>query len=207
MGSLAVCLGLYILVIAADIIHEPAHLQGTLCLFPPIALQLGCATFRGSFDGVSLGTVCGISIATIPMYCFLAWYNAQIWPSDVGVQKSPFFLFQSSYWSPDTHIQPANIVSPLLGGGDTEAGGVNANIPVEKVNEEKIGRPTVQVQGLVKIFGDTTVVNGLTFDMYPNQITALLGHNGAGMFCLFCVFFQLFHFFAKTMIARPRHNY
>lgn len=182
MGSLGICLGLYIVVIAADINNESAQIQGALCLFPPMALQLGCATFRGSFDGVSLGAVCGIMIATIPMYCFLAWYNSQIWPSDVGVQKSPFFLFQPSYWNPDaTIVTPKNIVSPLL---TAEDGGVNANIPMEKVNEEKVGRPTVQVQGLVKTFGDTTVVNGLTFDMYPNQITALLGHNGAGLFLL-----------------------
>lgn len=181
MASLAVCLGLYILVIAADINHESSHLQGVLCIFPPVALQLGCASFRGSFEGVSLGTICGIMIGTIPMYCFLAWYNSQIWPSDVGVQKSPFFLFQPSYWNPaPPGFKP--IESPLLvNESDAEAGGVNANVPVEKVNQEQVGHPTVQVKGLLKSFGDTTVVNGLTFDMYPNQITALLGHNGAGM--------------------------
>jgi hypothetical protein len=179
MGALSVCLGLYILVIAASINDESTHLQGVLCLFPPVALQLGCATFRGSFDGVSLGAVCGIMIGTIPMYCFLAWYTSQVWPSDLGVQKSPFFLFQSSYWSPENNYKPANIVSPLLE-HDAEQG-TSVKVPIEKVDEERVGRPTVQVQGLVRSFGDTTVVNGLTFDMYPNQITALLGHNGAGI--------------------------
>lgn len=171
------CLGSYILVIAADINNESTHLQGVLCLFPPVALQLGCATFRGSFDGITLGSICGIMIGTIPMYCFLAWYVSQVWPSDVGVQKSPFFLFMPSYWKPE-EVKPRNIVSPLLD-SDAEKGG-NPDVPIEKVNIDKVGRPTVQVQGLMKTFGDTTVVNGLTFDMYPNQITALLGHNGAG---------------------------
>jgi ABC-type multidrug transport system ATPase subunit len=178
MGALAVCLGCYILVIAADINHESSHLQGVLCLLPPVALQLGCASFRGSFDGVTLGAVCGIMLGTTPMYCCLAWYFSQVWPSDLGVQKSPFFLLQPSYWRPDTHQKPQNMVSPLLT-GDAEQG-PNAGVPIESVNQEKSGRPTVQVQGLVKSFGDTTVVNGLTFDMYPDQITALLGHNGAG---------------------------
>ena len=179
MASLAVCLGLYIVVIAAKINNETEELQQTLSIFPPIALQLGCATFRGSFEGVSLGSVCGIMVGTIPMYCFLAWYISQMWPSDFGVRKSPFFLFSPSYWNPDQVLSPSNIQSPLLD-EDAAERGPNANIPIEKPNEEKIGRPSVQVKGLKKTFGDTTVVNGLTFDMYPDQITSLLGHNGAG---------------------------
>ena len=40
----------------------------------------------------------------------------------------------------------------------------------------------VQIESLTKSFPQTnrTVVNNVSFNLYQNQITALLGHNGAG---------------------------
>ena len=46
-----------------------------------------------------------------------------------------------------------------------------------KVNETLAGPPTVDVRQLKKTFGDKAVVNGLSFQMYENQIFVLLGHN------------------------------
>lgn len=66
----------------------------------------------------------------------------------------------------------------LLSGGDAEDPVVS--VPREPVNEKLTGRPTVQLKGLQKTFDGVPVVNKLSFDMYENQITALLGHNGAG---------------------------
>jgi ABC-type sugar transport system ATPase subunit len=42
----------------------------------------------------------------------------------------------------------------------------------------------VQIKSLIKYFPQTnrTVVNNVSFDLYENEITALLGHNGAGKF-------------------------
>jgi ATP-binding cassette, subfamily A (ABC1), member 3 len=66
----------------------------------------------------------------------------------------------------------------LLSGADAESPEVS--VPREPVNEKLTGRPTVRLQGLQKTFDGVPVVNKLRFDMYENQITALLGHNGAG---------------------------
>jgi ABC-type multidrug transport system ATPase subunit len=38
----------------------------------------------------------------------------------------------------------------------------------------------VHISDLRKQFGEKTAVDGLNLSMYQGQITALLGHNGAG---------------------------
>ncbi|MGB5557069.1 MAG: sugar ABC transporter ATP-binding protein [Paracoccaceae bacterium] len=40
--------------------------------------------------------------------------------------------------------------------------------------------PVVSVRGLTKSFGGKTVVSGVTFDLVPGQVLALVGENGAG---------------------------
>ncbi|MGQ4598564.1 ATP-binding cassette domain-containing protein [Nocardia sp. R6R-6] len=40
--------------------------------------------------------------------------------------------------------------------------------------------PAVSVDGVVKRYGETTAVDGLTFEVEPAQVLALLGPNGAG---------------------------
>lgn len=40
--------------------------------------------------------------------------------------------------------------------------------------------PAIDVQGLVKAYGDRTVVNGLTFQVRAGMVTGFLGPNGAG---------------------------
>lgn len=40
--------------------------------------------------------------------------------------------------------------------------------------------PIIEVRNLVKVFGKNTAVGGLSFEIYPGQITGLLGPNGAG---------------------------
>ncbi len=41
-------------------------------------------------------------------------------------------------------------------------------------------RPVLQVQHLIKQFGDFTAVNDISFDLRPGEILGLLGPNGAG---------------------------
>ncbi len=40
--------------------------------------------------------------------------------------------------------------------------------------------PIIQVSNLIKKYGDFTAVNGISFDVYANEIFGLLGPNGAG---------------------------
>jgi ATP-binding cassette subfamily A (ABC1) protein 3 len=52
--------------------------------------------------------------------------------------------------------------------------------PFEPAPEDLLGKPTIKLDKLRKSFGSHVAVNNLTFNMYQNQIFALLGHNGAG---------------------------
>ena len=40
--------------------------------------------------------------------------------------------------------------------------------------------PLVQLKNIRKKFGNFTALNGVTIDIYPGEIHALLGDNGAG---------------------------
>ena len=125
-------------------------------------------------------------MADIFIYTALAWYFSQVWPSKVGVARPWYFIFLRSYWFPGTGSTAGQCLTQdikvgvadceLLEDGSTITNG----IPSEKVNENLLGAPTVEVNKLRKTFGSQTVVNDLSFNMYENQIFALLGHNGAG---------------------------
>eukprot|EP01038_Epipyxis_sp_PR26KG_P008312 gene8312-11246_t len=120
---------------------------------------------------------------------FLAWYIAQIWPSEFGTHKPWYFLFLPSYWFSTFSY----ILSPLTGTtvaihSKDHQDDSNSNVPVEPVTENlaaQIGAKTcVDIQNLYKEFNTATgkkvAVDGLNLTMYSGQITALLGHNGAG---------------------------
>jgi ABC-type sugar transport system ATPase subunit len=57
---------------------------------------------------------------------------------------------------------------------------------LESLSSEDEDKRIVQIKSLIKYFPQTnrTVVNNVSFNLYENQITALLGHNGAGLFYL-----------------------
>lgn len=176
----------YVVVFTADAGNISVQTAQTLCcFFPPMALQIGSGAFLKSYDGLSISTICGIMVADIFIYCALAWYFSQVWPSKVGVPKPFYFPLQPSYWFPSAHtknVATDTVQSPTIEG--TEQGmacGVGTAIPTEEANETLVGLPTVVVNKLRKTFGGVQVaVDDLSFKMYENQIFALLGHNGAG---------------------------
>jgi len=175
-ATLGILLGMfvvYVVIFPAGQRNIPYIAAEIICLFiPPIALQLGCASFLKSYDGVSRGTIYGIMVADIFIYCFLAWYFNQVWPSENGVRKPFWFIVDPNYWFPKDVVMP-----PSEENADAEA---DMQVPFEKANEAIVGAPTIDVKQLRKTYGSKSVVNQLSFKMYENQIFALLGHNGAG---------------------------
>jgi ABC-type polysaccharide/polyol phosphate transport system ATPase subunit len=47
-------------------------------------------------------------------------------------------------------------------------------------NKVTVGGNGVKVQNVRKTFGDFEAIKGVTLNLIPGEVTALLGHNGAG---------------------------
>ena len=72
--------------------------------------------------------------------------------------------------------------------------------------------PILQVEGLVKRFGGIAAVNGASFDVEENSVTALIGPNGAGKTTLFNVITGFYRaergsvlFQGQQIVRRPPH--
>ncbi|KAH7491511.1 hypothetical protein KRP22_003026 [Phytophthora ramorum] len=137
----------------------------------------------------------------------LGWYLEQVLPQQYGIRKPWYFLFTKSYWFNKIDHEPASAEEQTTPSLSPQAGGVYTqltdgkitvqtlevepgNAYVEPVNatlavQERNGT-CLQIRGLRKVFpleedGEEHVaVAGLDLAMYSGQITALLGHNGAG---------------------------
>ena len=127
----------------------------------------------------------------------LAWYVNQVWPSEFGTHKPWYFLFTPLYWwhtmyevfscfglernlrhnfqavHNDAHAETAD----TLGESTVEP------VP-ESLRKQIVENNCVEIKSLYKCFettnGTKVAVDSLSLTMFTGQITALLGHNGAG---------------------------
>ena len=169
---LAVNIGFYVVYVACyNDLMDSKDLQRFLCLFPPLAFQLACGSFNSSYDGISLANINGISFANIFLYSVLAWYFAQVWPNEFGVQQPFYFIFLKSYWFP-----PKIYKSDLQVTNDTEVEATWGNRSSKaSMDEIHFGSPTVCLRNLLKKFGEQVAVSNLSFDMYENLQPGVLG--------------------------------
>ena len=128
----------------------------------------------------------------------LSWYIAKIWPSEFGTHQPFYFLCLPSYWKSCFGIAPSrSSVSSLLTNQEV---GLPSVANVERVTENLVRQvedgTCVDILDLCKEFNTSTgkkvAVDHLNLTMYSGQITALLGHNGAGKVrtVMMCVFFN-----------------
>jgi ABC-type lipoprotein export system ATPase subunit len=100
-------------------------------------------------------------------YWLLSWYLEKVFPGEYGVPLGWDFLFKRDYWRPEKVDQQPNHIEVMS-------------------RRNSMGKPIVHVNHLVKKFGpDKIAVNDVTFDLYENQITSLLGPNGSGKTTIF----------------------
>eukprot|EP01031_Cornospumella_fuschlensis_P030350 gene30350-36672_t len=161
-----------------------------------LALLLGfyviyLVIFIGDENTISYSSAQIIAAFIPPMALQLAWYFSQVWPSALGVRKAWYFVFLPSFWlggkKSKARVETrngieigANHANDRIGTCRSYNDEAGSTIPVEPANESILGKPTVIVRNLCKSFGAQMAVDRLSFDMYENQIFALLGHNGAG---------------------------
>ena len=117
----------------------------------------------------------------------LSWYIAKIWPSEFGTHQPFYFLCLPSYWMSCCGINLHKNTSTICL-ADQDKGLAAHEVAVEPVTdnlERQVQDGTcVNIINLYKVFktrnGDKVAVDGLNLTMYSGQVTALLGHNGAG---------------------------
>jgi ATP-binding cassette, subfamily A (ABC1), member 3 len=139
-------------------------------LFPtllrvPVALAMSSFLFDALFWGI------------------MSWYMNRVARAEYGRPLPWYFPFTSSYWCPRTARAPTE---------DEEEMQYPLDVPVEPVTtamKEQIAQGKgIEIRKLTKAFGDKTAVDQLSINIFSNQITALLGHNGAGSWLIGCFY-------------------
>lgn len=116
---------------------------------------------------LTLGAIMAIFLAESVIQMLIALYVEKIKPGEFGVPEKSYFPFTAKFWT-GTVKAPAMDHDPLHATNsdfETEPKGCFAGI---------------QVRELRKVYGKKVAVHDLTLNMYEDQITVLLGHNGAG---------------------------
>uniref|UniRef100_A0A914WJP1 ABC transporter domain-containing protein n=1 Tax=Plectus sambesii TaxID=2011161 RepID=A0A914WJP1_9BILA len=118
------------------------------------------------FGGFTEGVI--ILLCQCVVYLILSWYFDHTAPSKYGQKLSWLFPCQPSYWRGTR--TPEQVTTSYVEKPPAD---------VEPLTEEKIAG--ISFVNLTKKFGkDKLAVSHLTVDFYENEVTAFLGHNGAG---------------------------
>ena len=132
-----------------------------------------CFTYLRPFTSKQFGrasTECGLSGISLLRYVghIAVFSKAKLW-MNIKIELIP----QKSYWVGQSAVASTT--------GEENAGaivgGENEKFFEPGPPDAKAG---IRIKGLTKRFKKKVAVNNLSFEMYENQITALLGHNGAG---------------------------
>ncbi|XGW15123.1 hypothetical protein V3C99_000981 [Haemonchus contortus] len=177
------------------------------CLNPDIAMAYGItllAEYETQADGLQWSTLfspptpdqrltvghCIIMLIIDGiLLMIITWYVEAVYPGGEGVPQKPWFFLLESYWFPYSQVRKS-VASQAV-----------RDVPSEerefvKLEPEPDLKATINVVGLSKTYGtsifkklfdcqfgklgEKKAVDDLNLKMYHGQITALLGHNGAG---------------------------
>ncbi|XP_013169431.1 PREDICTED: ATP-binding cassette sub-family A member 3-like isoform X2 [Papilio xuthus] len=100
------------------------------------------------------------------LYMLIALYLEKVLPGPYGVAQPWYFPFMREFWCPQKKHVPDDHIDE------------DSNIIKEK---DPLGHEIgVKITNLTKVYGNNVAVNNLNLNLYQDQITVLLGHNGAG---------------------------
>lgn len=120
-------------------------------------------------DDFHLGYVLIMLLVDGFLYLMIALYVEKIFPGEYGVPEKWYFPFTANFWCNKVEYYGVQDIN------SNTLSRVNANFEIEP-NNKTAG---VQTKELRKVYeGQRVAVEGLTLNMYEDQITVLLGHNG-----------------------------
>ncbi|CAB3408775.1 unnamed protein product [Caenorhabditis bovis] len=119
-------------------------------------------------------TMCLVMLAVDTLvFLILAWYVSAIAPGSYGVRQPLYFPFTIRYWFRNYQANRVQYAD------DEEFDIIPSN---DNFEAEPLGlKATVHINSLSKVYDNgTKALDSLNLRLYENQITGLLGHNGAG---------------------------
>jgi len=132
-----------------------------------ISANVGIAPFEKT--GYTFNDALGLMFLSGIMTWVGAWYFDRV--MQVPREKL-WFPFLPRYWFPSRKSAPPSSASPLNNPSSSF---------VEPIPYSDGPEPCIRVVNLRKVYsGSHPAVNDLSLDIFPNQITSILGHNGAG---------------------------
>ena len=130
-------------------------------------------------DTLTIGVVLVMFYVDTFLYMCLTLYIEAVFPGEYGIPQKWYFPFTPSYWS--RHEEPENEDKKQLNeeGHDYKDADTQNEFFEKEPSSIKCG---IRILGLSKTFDNKKyVVKDLKLNAYHGQITALLGHNGAGI--------------------------
>ena len=135
-------------------------------------------SFSDSTSGYSFATCINSLLLDTVILIIVSMYLNRIVQGDYGRANPLYFPFTKNFWCPRSgsiNVHHKN---------DNEQSNKHKGVTIEPVSDalreqEQDGR-SVNLYNLTKRFGKKTAVDRLSLSMYSGQVTALLGHNGAG---------------------------
>jgi ABC-type Fe3+/spermidine/putrescine transport system ATPase subunit len=132
-------------------------------------------------------------------YWGLSWYLEKVFPGEYGIPHEWNFLFKRDYW------RPASRKNQVISYDNNAATLTRPVTPLARSNS--IGAPVVHVDHLTKKFGpDKIAVNDVSFDLYENHITSLLGPNGSGKTTIFNCLIGIYKQTSGTITMASEHG-
>ncbi|XP_045421289.1 ATP-binding cassette sub-family A member 13-like isoform X2 [Lemur catta] len=132
--------------------------------------------------GMTFGWVCWMILFDSSLYFLCGWYFSNLIPGTFGLRKPWYFPFTASYWKSMSGLLEKR--RHFLRSGlflFSESVGNKGPSPPGREAELEAGAPGVALVSVTKEYeGHPAAVQDLTLTFHRDQITALLGTNGAG---------------------------
>lgn len=153
---------------------------------------------------LSLATTCCVLLLDSVFYMTLAWYIESIAPGEFGVARNWYFMFTFNFWLGNKSQEEikSKEIKPISRTNDqiTESSGREI-LRMKMMSDKDIEKKTPKISELIetpsndensaagiecvdlhKIYvrGRKHALRGLSVKFFKNEISALLGHNGAG---------------------------